>query len=172
MQSAADAYQQDIVHKRARAQSGPGSKQAWHRMTSTDLEEIWAWADKPIQGPCSHLATKYGKSFTGPSRNLHGITVTFLGCLLGPKWVRRATIDLQEELAKSYRRTLSFTGTLAGPSRIFTDAGNEQVPCHLHGYLHGTFTDLHGCGVFESATVTFRVRSILGLISRSHQITF
>ena len=45
---------------------------------------------------------------------------------------------------------LPFTNSITESSRSFTDAGESAMSIHLHGDLHGSFTELHGCLFFET----------------------
>ena len=51
-----------------------------------------------------------------------------------------------------------FTKLFTEPSRTFTDCGIWKLNLPLHGTLHGTFTDLHGLGIFKKPRVKPWVR--------------
>ncbi len=70
---------------------------------------------------------------------------------------------------KKYPLHLCFTDSFTEPSRTFTDAGNSTLYFLLHGDLHGTFTDLHGCTVFKKCrgkSENLLMRSFLNLHER------
>ena len=122
-----------------------------------------------------------------PSRDLHGSSRTRCFSLtlnfpyfpsISGNFLLGGTVPdyqriLKEMIGNSFktsRSTLIFMDTFTEPSRIFTDAGKSWLRIYLHGYLHGTSTDLHGCGTFESCTGRFREREVLGIMSTSYQI--
>ena len=135
---------------------------------------------------CNGAGQNYQASRT-PSRDLHGSSQTRCFSLtlnfpyfpsISGNFLLEGTVPnhqriLKEMIGNSFQTSWSsliFTDTFTEPSRIFTDAGKSWLPIYLHRYLHGTFTDLHGCGTFENCTGRFRGREVLGIMSTSYQI--
>ncbi len=83
--------------------------------------------------------------FTEPSRNLHGIGVSFLREGRCPNETKVLCSWSGYKLTPLLTQHLfCFTDSFTKPSRTFTDAGKSKHNLPLHAYLHRTFTDLHG----------------------------
>ena len=97
-------------------------------------------------GPGPELAKGRGKRFTESSRELHGKGVN--ASAVNP--VMFLLLVWLLFYPSGPEKLFPFTGRFTESSRSFTDAGESAISIYLHGDLHGSFTDLHGCLFFET----------------------